>query len=70
MDTAGQERFKSISQGYFRNSHGCIAVYDIADRSSFLSVEEQISNFLAYSDPEVSKNIILVGNKCDLESKR
>lgn len=33
-------------------------------------MEEQINNFLAYSDPEVAKNIILVGNKTDLESKR
>jgi small GTP-binding protein len=31
-DTAGQERFRSISQAYYRNSHGCIAVYDIANR--------------------------------------
>jgi Fe2+ transport system protein B len=33
-------------------------------------VEEQINNFLAYSAPEVSRNIILVGNKTDLAEER
>ncbi len=40
MDTAGQERFRSISQAYYRKSQGCIAVYDITDRESFHAVEE------------------------------
>ena len=29
-DTAGQERFRSATQSYFRNAHGCIAIYDIS----------------------------------------
>jgi Ras-related protein Rab-1A len=41
-DTAGQERFRSISHAYYRNSHGCIAIYDIANRASFEQIEEQI----------------------------
>lgn len=39
-DTAGQERFRSISLAYYRNSHGCLAIYDIANRASFDSIEE------------------------------
>jgi Ras-related protein Rab-1A len=39
-DTAGQERFRSISHAYYRNSHGCVAVYDIANRQSFDCIEE------------------------------
>lgn len=71
MDTAGQERFQSIQQGYYRNSKGCIAVYSIDDRNSFLSVEENINNFLDFcgwgDDKDKPRNIILVGNKLDLE---
>lgn len=67
-DTAGQERFRSISHAYYRNSHGCVAVYDISSRVSFDSIEEQIQSFIAYSAQDVSRNIILVGNKTDLES--
>lgn len=39
-DTAGQERFRSISNSYIRNANGCIAVYDITKRETFLSVEK------------------------------
>ena len=69
-DTAGQERFRSISHAYYRNSHGCIAVYDITNRASFELIEEQIMNFMAYSAQDVAKNIVLVGNKCDLDGRR
>jgi small GTP-binding protein len=69
-DTAGQERFKSISQAYYRNSHGCVAVYDICSRTSFESISEQISNFINYSPQDCQRNIVLVGNKLDLEDSR
>ena len=69
-DTAGQERFRSISIAYYRNSHGCVAIYDITNRASFDALEEQIQNFISYSASEVTRNIILVGNKSDLEDKR
>lgn len=69
-DTAGQERFRSISHAYYRNSHGCVAIYDITNRASFDSIEEQIQSFISYSAQDVARNIILVGNKTDLEEKR
>lgn len=69
-DTAGQERFRSISHAYYRNSHGCVAIYDISSRASFDSIEEQIQSFISYSSQDVARNIILVGNKTDLNDKR
>lgn len=52
-DTAGQERFKSMQQNYLRNSHGCIAVYDITDQESFANLEEYIIEYLfALGDDE------------------
>lgn len=47
-DTAGQERFRSLSPTYLWNSNGCIAVYDITNLDSFLSLEEQINQYLYY----------------------
>lgn len=32
---AGQESFKAITRGYYRNAIGAIVVYDIANRDSF-----------------------------------
>ena len=37
-DTAGQERFRPITSCYFRGAHGCLAVYDITNRESFMHV--------------------------------
>ncbi len=34
-DTAGQDRFASIVDSYYRGSHGCLLVYDVGCRNSF-----------------------------------
>ena len=38
QDTAGQERFKTITKTYFKGSAGVILVYAINDRKSFDSL--------------------------------
>ena len=42
-DTAGQDRFKTITQSYYKGSHGVIITYDITDRDSFAKVSEWMS---------------------------
>jgi small GTP-binding protein len=37
-DTAGQEKYKTITQNYYRNSNGAIIAYSIDSRDSFESV--------------------------------
>lgn len=39
LDTAGQERFRTLSNSYYRGAHGVILVYDISSRDSFLAME-------------------------------
>ena len=34
-DTAGQDRFKTITAAYYKGAHGVIVVFDITDRNSF-----------------------------------
>ncbi|XP_037044824.1 ras-related protein Rab-43 [Bradysia coprophila] len=67
-DTAGQERFRTITQSYYRSADGVIIVYDITKRSSFLSIQRWIEEVRRYTTLNVM--LILVGNKCDLESLR
>ena len=38
-DTAGQDRFRTITCSYYRGAHGIIIVYDITDRESFETVK-------------------------------
>lgn len=67
-DTAGQERFRTITISYFRNAQGIILVYNITDKTSFLSIKNWIHQIQLHSDTDVNK--ILVGNKCDNISER
>lgn len=68
VDTAGQERFKSITKNYFKGSDGIILMYDITNRESFQNVENWSSSIIdAIGNPANSKYlIILLGNKLDL----
>lgn len=38
-DTAGQEKYKTITCNYYRGAHGIMVVFDITDRESFLAVK-------------------------------
>jgi small GTP-binding protein len=39
-DTAGQDKYKTITQSYYNGSHGVIVVYGVDCRSSFGSVSK------------------------------
>ncbi|XP_023161021.1 ras-related protein Rab-43 [Drosophila hydei] len=67
-DTAGQERFRTITQSYYRANNGVIIVYDITKRSTFANLQKWIEEVRRYTASNVL--IILIGNKCDLESER
>jgi small GTP-binding protein len=63
-DTAGQERFRSVAGMYYKNTSGCICVFDVTDRRSFLSLNYWL---IEYEKNNIDKEyaIILVANKCD-----
>lgn len=68
FDTAGQERFRSITINYIKKADGIILIYDISNLDSFYSVERWMENIKSALGDKVP--LILVGNKCDLENKR
>jgi len=68
-DTAGQERFRTVTASFYRGAHGILLVYDITDKESFgTRVEEWLKEIKNYTPDNTP--IVLIGNKCDLESKR
>jgi len=67
-DTAGQDRFRTISSTYYRGSHATIICYDITDRNTFNNVIKWLEEVKKYSINEPI--LILCGTKADLESKR
>ncbi|KAJ5077380.1 ras family-domain-containing protein [Anaeramoeba ignava] len=67
-DTAGQERFRSLTPVYYRGTYGIVLVYDITNEKSFQNIENWIKEAKKYADENVQ--MILIGNKSDLEEKR
>ena len=66
-DTAGQERYSSISSKYIKSANGVILVYDITNQKSFSKIQEWTNNLEKNNNNYIA---VLVGNKIDLESKR
>ena len=63
QDTAGQERFRTITSSYYRGAQGIILVYDVANRESFDALPRWYSELETYVSKSVVK--IIVGNKVD-----
>eukprot|EP00388_Colpodella_angusta_P030290 GDKK01019102.1.p1 GENE.GDKK01019102.1~~GDKK01019102.1.p1 ORF type:complete len:217 (-),score=30.07 GDKK01019102.1:47-667(-) len=66
-DTAGQEKFRTLTGSYYRGAHGIVLVYDCTVRASF----ERLPTWL----DEIAKNVsnpdavkVLVANKIDKDN--
>ena len=68
FDTAGQERYKSVSASFIKKADGVILIYDIGDLESFEAVENWIKSIREIGKDKLP--IILVGNKCDLSDDK
>jgi Ras-related protein Rab-18 len=68
LDTAGQERFRTLSNSYYRGAHGVILVYDISNRDSFLAMERWFEE--AESNAQPGAILYLVGAKMDKNAVR
>ena len=66
-DTAGTERFRSVSRSYYRGAAGALLVYDISSRASFNALPDFLHDARALASPDLT--LLLVGNKCDLQSE-
>ena len=67
-DTAGQEKFRSLTPSFYRSAMAIILMFSVDNRDSFNSIAiwiKQIANYAAEDIP-----ILLVGNKADLTKKQ
>ena len=62
-DTAGQDRFRTITKTYYKGSHGVILVYDVCDEKSFGNMKNWVNQIEQNARSSICK--VLVGNKCD-----
>lgn len=69
-DSAGQDRFKNITSSYYKNSNGIIVVYDITRRETYEKAAQWIEDVRAKTAETGGMQLMLVGNKSDLEEER
>jgi Ras-related protein Rab-8A len=62
-DTAGEERFRTITKTYYKGANGIILTYDVTDINSFKNIKNWIKQIEANAQNNVQR--VLVGNKCD-----
>ena len=67
-DTAGEDRFRSITRNYYKGAHGIVLIYDVTDQQSFQHIKDWVDKIKEESKEGVI--IYLVGNKIDLIDKR
>lgn len=68
-DTAGQEKYHSVTPLYYRGAHAALLVYDISKRETFIRAQLWLKELEKHYIPG-STVIFLIGNKGDLASDR
>jgi small GTP-binding protein len=67
-DTAGQEKFRSVSKAYFRNAVGAVLVFSLSDRGSFEALDGWLNDIHSLCAPNAA--LLFLGNKSDLRDGR
>jgi small GTP-binding protein len=68
-DTAGQESYLALTRSYYRNTDGCLLVFDITRASTFKALPMWLSEARQNSNnPNIV--ILMIGNKADLSDQR
>ena len=57
-DTAGQEKFNSLTKNTFTNTDGILIVFDLTNKKSFNNIKNWIEDVKYKSDPKIKKTNI------------
>ena len=67
IDTAGEERFRSITSSYFRMAEYFLLIFDLTNRNSFDAIPDWIALLKEYVE---KPKFMIIGNKSDLEKNK
>ena len=66
-DTCGQEMYRSLVQGFYRNTAFALLVYDISRKNTFKNLDIWLQDIRKHTNEDLP--IFIAGNKNDLERK-
>ena len=66
-DTAGQEKYKSITKSYIEKADGILLAFDLTNKLSFKTIENWKSQVESF---HLNIKLVLVGTKADLVNER
>eukprot|EP01122_Echinamoeba_exundans_P015764 TRINITY_DN764_c0_g1_i1.p1 TRINITY_DN764_c0_g1~~TRINITY_DN764_c0_g1_i1.p1 ORF type:complete len:365 (+),score=46.33 TRINITY_DN764_c0_g1_i1:3249-4343(+) len=69
-DTAGRERFRTITRAYYRGTNAVLIAFSLADRYSFQNVKAWLGEVERYATSGYGTIVCMVGTKSDMNEKR
>ena len=66
-DSAGQERFKTVTRQHYKNAEGVMLIYDVTSQKSFSMIEEWFKSII--ENKRKDAQVILIGNKKDMVNR-
>ena len=66
-DTAGEERYRALTQGFFKSANGIIITYSVNDVDTFENLKYWIQSIHTNLGENDLVKIIIIGNKIDLD---
>ena len=68
-DTAGQEKYRSLTKSYYKNAEGVLFVFSLDNQNTFEKIKDWVDSFIQNQNGKDNIPRYLIGNKCDLERK-
>ena len=68
-DTAGQERFRSLTKMVYKNTDGILVGFDLTNPKTLEQVEFWINQIESNKTKDSSISLVLFGNKCDMKEE-
>lgn len=67
-DTCGEEKYRTITRQYYRDTNGVVLVFDLTNKNSFDKLSIWLNDIKEYGPSDTC--IILVGNKSDVQDRK
>ena len=69
-DTAGQDKYRTLTSAYYKGTNGLCVVYDVSSRESFENLDKWLKEFRDNSNEVDIVQTMLIANKTDLDVRQ